>query len=335
MKASVLITTYNHEKVVDQALEGALSQVTDFDFEIVVGEDHSTDSTRSVICKYRDRFGDRIRPLFRGQNLGLMRNLPESFLACRGEYVACLDGDDYWTNPHKLQRQVEFLDAHPDYSICFHNALMVWDDGSHDPTLHSPPGRKPTYSLGELLTHDFISTSAAVVRNHLVRQFPNWYGTLPVPDWPFFVLHAMHGKIGYLDADWAVYRQHPAGIYCRLAEEKRMEQNVSIVRIFRNVLGPEWQGPLTQAIHSRCLNLALYYQQHGERAKARQFARMAMEERLPGLLPSCRTAAKVFAYMHVPALPRLAKRYRAARRKGKTLSKPGHPDQGGQAATDR
>lgn len=334
MKASVLISTYNQEKVIGQAIEGALSQTTDFDFEIVIGEDCSTDSTRAVIGGYRDRYPDRIRPLFREHNLGLMRNLPESFLACRGEYVACLDGDDYWTSPHKLQRQVEFLDAHRDYSICFHNALMVWDDGSQGPTLHSPPGRRPTYRLGELLMHDFISTSAAMVRNHLVREFPIWFATLPVPDWPFFVLHAMHGKIGYLDEDWAVYRQHPAGMYCRLAEEKRMEQNIGITRTFRDVMGPEWRGPLTEAVHSRCLSLALYYQRHGDKAKAAKFARMAVQERAPRLLRSCRTALKVFAYMHVPALPGLVVRCRA-RARGGASGESTRPDREGQAAIDR
>jgi len=314
MKASVLITTYNQEKVIGQAIEGALAQVTSFDYEIVVAEDCSTDRTRSILCEYRDRFPDRVRPLLREENLGLMRNFPRAFLECRGDYVACLDGDDYWTGSSKLQRQVDFLDAHPDYSICFHNALMVWDDGSQGPTLHSPPGRRATYYLNELLRHDFISTSAAVVRNHLVRDFPDWYETLPVPDWPFFVLHAMHGKIGYLDEDWTVYRQHPAGMYCRLANEKRMEQNIGIVRTFRDVLGPEYRPLLADAIHARCLSLALYYRKQGNKSLARKFAQMSIREAGTDGLGSCRVAAKVFAYMHVPALFGLVARRRAARR---------------------
>jgi len=313
MKASILIVTYNQQDLIGQAIESALSQVTDFDTEIVVADDCSTDRTRSVARGYRDRFPDRVRVLIRDRNLGLMGNLPQAFLECRGDYVACLDGDDYWTAPEKLQRQVDFLDAHPDYSICFHNALMVWDDGSQGPTLHSPPGRRATYCLNELLKQDFISTSAAVVRNHLVRDFPDWYGTLPVPDWPFFVLHAMHGKIGYLDEDWTVYRQHPAGMYCRLANEKRMEQNIGIVRTFRDVLGPEYRPLLTDAIHARCLSLALYYRKRGNKSLAREFARMSIREAGTDGLKSCRAAAKVFAYMHVPALFRLVARCRAVR----------------------
>ncbi len=314
MKASVLITTYNQEKVIGQAIEGALAQVTSFDYEIVVAEDCSTDRTRSIICEYRDRFPDRIRPLLREQNLGLMRNFPRAFLECRGDYVACLDGDDYWTGSNKLQRQVDFLDTHQDHSICFHNALMVWDDGSKGPTLHSPPGRRATYYLNELLRHDFITTSAAVVRNHLVRDFPDWYETLPVPDWPFFVLHAMHGKIGYLDEDWTVYRQHPAGMYCRLANEKRMEQNIGIVRRFRDVLGPEYGPLLTDALHARCLSLALYYRKRGNKSLAREFARMSIREAGTDGPGSYRVAAKVLAYMHVPALFGLMARCRAALR---------------------
>ncbi len=104
-----------------------------------------------------------------------------------------------------------------------------------------------------------------------------------------------------------------------------MEQNVGIVRTFRDVLGPEWRGPLTQAIHSRCLHLALHYQRHGNKSKARQFARMAVRESAPGLLRSYRTAVKVFAYMHVPALPRLVKRYRGAV-KARPHAEPAHQD---------
>jgi glycosyltransferase involved in cell wall biosynthesis len=312
MKASVLIPTYNQERVIGQAIESALSQVTNFAYEVVVAEDGSTDGTRSVACRYRDRFPDRVRVLMRERNLGLMGNLPQAFLECRGDYVACLDGDDYWTSPEKLQRQVDFLDAHPDYSISFHNARMVWEDDSREPILHSPPGRRPTYHLEELLTHDFISTSTAVVRNHLVREFPTWYARLPVPDWPFFVLHAMHGKIGYLDENWSVYRQHPAGVYCRLADEKRMEQGAEVVRLFRDSLGPEWRHRLTAATHSRYLRLALYHRRKGNKSRAREFARMATREGDTGLLRSCRTVLKVAAYLHVPALADVVVRCRAA-----------------------
>lgn len=316
MKASVLIVTYNQEKVIGQAIESVLTQVTDFDYEIVIAEDCSTDRTRAIVCDYRDRFPNRIRVLLREQNLGLMGNLPQSFLACHGQYVACLDGDDYWTSPRKLQRQVDYLDAHPDCSICFHNALMVWDDAAQPPVLHAPPGHHPTYTLDELLTHDFVSTSSAVVRNHLVMEFPNWFGDLPVPDWPFFVLHAMHGKIGYLDEDWSVYRQGPAGAYCRLAQEKRMEQNIGIIRVYRDALEPRWRPLLTNALHSRCLKLALYYRQLGNRQRAREFARRAVHESSTGLLRTARTALKVFAYMHVPGLADLIAHHRS----------PGHPE---------
>jgi glycosyltransferase involved in cell wall biosynthesis len=332
MKASVLITTYNQEDLIGQAIESALAQVTDFDYEIVIGEDCSTDQTRSVVRSYGERYPDRIRPLFREKNLGLMANFPQSFLACRGEYVACLDGDDYWTFPHKLQRQVDFLDAHPDYSICFHNALMVWEDGSQAPTLHSPPGRRSTYRIEELLPHDFISTSAAVVRRRAIEAFPSWYATMPVPDWPFFVLHALRGKIGYLDEEWSVYRQHDRGMYCRLADEKRMEQNIRIEQIFRDALGPEWQSLLSGAIHSRCLMLALHYRDHGEMDRAKTFARMSVREAGRGLPGSWRLALKVFAYMHFPALPRLMSQ-RRARTDGRSSGEPAAPPETHQLAS--
>ncbi len=311
MKVSVLITTYNHEKIIAQAIESVLAQATGFEYEIVIGEDCSTDRTRSICRTYQDRYPHRIRLLCREENLGLMENFPRTFLACHGQYVACLDGDDYWTSPDKLQRQADYLDAHPDCSLCFHNAMMVWEDGSQGPVVHAPPGRRSTYYVQELFKHDFISTaSVAMVRNHLVREFPDWYDTLPVPDWPFFILHGLHGKMGYLDETWSVYRQHSGGMYSRLPEEKQMEQNIGIVRTFREVLGPEWKGVLADALHSRCLTLALYYRRHGDRSRASEFARLASRESRAGWLGALYTRAKVSAYMHVPALAVLVRQCR-------------------------
>jgi len=301
-KASVAIFAYNHAKFVEEAIASVLAQQTDFDFEVVIGEDCSTDGTRAIVRRYRDKFPNRIRLLLNETNLGDFGNFAHTVSACRGEYMAILDGDDYWTCSQKLQRQVDFLDAHPDYSICFHNAMMIWDDGSHPPTLHSPPTRRPTYDLEELLVHDFISTGSVVVRRGLVKTFPDWWWRAPFFDWPFLVLHAMHGKIGYLDECWSTYRQHPAGIYSRLSHGKRMEENLQAVRLYRDVMDPDYEELLTRSVSSRCLMLALHYQKAGNRTLSDEYAKIAVQEGDRRWLRRWRNRLKVYTYMRAPSL---------------------------------
>ena len=142
IKLSVIFITYNHERYVERALRSVLSQVTDFPFEVVIGEDCSTDATREiierVIKEYSDYSGeeemiwskDRIRFVPREHNTGRPTlNVYETTKLCRGEYLAYLEGDDYWTDDHKLQKQVDFLEAHSAYIACTHSCVMVDENG--------------------------------------------------------------------------------------------------------------------------------------------------------------------------------------------------------------
>ena len=125
MKVSVCIITYNHARFIGQALESALMQKTNFDYEIVIGEDCSTDNTGLICKKYAEMYPDKIRLLQNDKNLGVIENFKRTLYACKGEYVALLEGDDYWTDELKLQKQVDFLESNRDYAIVFHNAEIL------------------------------------------------------------------------------------------------------------------------------------------------------------------------------------------------------------------
>src|SRR5262249_20631667 len=125
VKLSVAMITYNHERFIAQALQSALDQRTNFPCEILVADDHSTDSTPAIIADFHRRYPDKIVPQIRQRNMGGSRNTELLIAACRGQYVAMLEGDDYWTDKNKLQRQVDFLDSHPDYVICCHRQQVL------------------------------------------------------------------------------------------------------------------------------------------------------------------------------------------------------------------
>lgn len=116
---SVVTITYNHEPWIARTIEGVLSQKVDFPLEMVIAEDCSTDGTRAVCERYAEAHPDIIRLLPSERNLGIIPNERRAMAAARGKYIAFCEGDDYWTEPSKLQRQVDFLESHPDYSVCF------------------------------------------------------------------------------------------------------------------------------------------------------------------------------------------------------------------------
>ena len=127
---SVLLITYNHEAYIRQCLDSVLSQRVDFDYEIVVGEDCSTDRTRDILNEYKSAHPDKIRLLYRSRNFGRPTlNVYETAGSCRGRYVATLEGDDYWTDEYKLQKAVDFLESNPSYSGCANPAILVGEDG--------------------------------------------------------------------------------------------------------------------------------------------------------------------------------------------------------------
>src|SRR5256885_7265379 len=166
MKVSVLVTTYNHERYVAQALDSVLMQKTDFEYEINIGEDCSIDRTRSIALDFQRRNPGKIRLLLPAENLGNGANriFARSFELARGKYIAILDGDDYWTSPVKLQKQVDFLDAHPECALCFHNATVIHADGNQAPWNWTPDDQKEISTLEDIWLGNFIATCSTMFR---------------------------------------------------------------------------------------------------------------------------------------------------------------------------
>ena len=210
-RASVCMITYNHEKYIAQAIESVLMQKTDFDFEVVIGEDGSADGTADIVRRMAERCRPRIRPLLRDRNLGAQRNFVDVLQHCRGDYVAVLEGDDYWTDPHKLQKQVDFLETHPDFVMCCHDAEMSCE-GVVD---RSSPFKKdfPQVStFDDIWRKFFIPTPSLVFRNRVIREFPEWYCRVRSGDRALELMLAHSGKCYYMFEKMAMKRRHPGGI---------------------------------------------------------------------------------------------------------------------------
>lgn len=202
-------------------LDGALMQQTTFPFEIVIGDDASTDSTQKIIQEYINKNPGRIRAFLHSENQGPSEpkefagrnNVLQLLKACKGEYVAMCEGDDYWTDPFKLQKQVDFLESHPEYAICHHNVEVIYEDGtaSH---LFNKSDQKLTSTIEDILEDKwFMATASWLYRNYfLTYDFANWHATAAAGDWAVIIQLASHGKIGYLPETMGVYRKHSAGL---------------------------------------------------------------------------------------------------------------------------
>lgn len=218
-KVSILCITYNHEKYIKQALDGFVMQKTKFPFVAIIGDDCSSDETTKIIAEYASKYPNIIKPIFHEKNVGIEENFLTICEYCNSEYVAVCEGDDYWTDPLKLQKQIDYLDAHPECSICFH-PVKVTIEGAPDLDSFFPTSEmrehKEILELNDLAKQNFIQTNSCVYRwafgkDQKVREvFPK--NIIP-GDWYMHLLHAKRGKIGFIDEVMAVYRRHAGGVW--------------------------------------------------------------------------------------------------------------------------
>ena len=272
VKVSVAMVTYNHEPFIAQAIESVLMQQTEFGVDLIIGEDCSTDGTREIVTEYARRHPERIRPLWHEHNVGAQANFVAVLNACRGQYIAALEGDDYWTDPRKLQRQVDFLEAHPECALCFHKAVVVAQDDIHLPRFKPQNSMKTIIDLDYLLGEaNFAPTCSVMLRNGLVTRYPEWFYTLPVGDWALLVLNAQFGKIGYLDEVMSVYRSHSEGVFSRQTPIQKHLSLLTAREIVGSHVSPQHQRRIAVGISRIYLGLSAAYADEGEIPTARKY----------------------------------------------------------------
>ncbi len=247
MKVSVLMVTYNQAEYIAQAIESVLMQETDFEVELVIGDDCSTDHTREILLDLQTKNPNKIKLLQSERNLGVNKNIARTLQACTGQYLAILDGDDYWLSPHKLQVQVDYLDNHQELTVCFHNALIVSKEGN---VLResAKPDQKPISTLEDIIQRNFIVSCTVMYRNGLVHSFPDWWHNILSADWTLHIFHAQHGDIGYIPEIMAAYRFNPQGIWSRLQFEDKLEMGLRFYTQMNSYLNYQYNSIIQPAL---------------------------------------------------------------------------------------
>lgn len=209
---SVCVMSYNLEKYIAEALDSILMQKVNFKYNIVVGDDCSTDKTRQILQKYLKKYPDTFTLLLHEKNLGIVANFAATLKACHGKYIALLDGDDYWTDPLKLQKQVDFLESNKEYSMVFHDIEL--HDQTPNGVIVKPFNLEKNnreYTYDEITNTWLVGTcSVLCINNEQYRYIENnlWF---PVQALQLYLCCASKGKIYYLSETMSVYRRLLSG----------------------------------------------------------------------------------------------------------------------------
>ena len=304
--------TYNHARYIVQAVESVLAQVTDFPFEIVLGDDLSTDGTRELVKDLAAKHPGRIRLLLHEKNLGHCGklNLVATIRICVGRYVALLEGDDFWNDPRKLQRQVDYLEAHPEYSGSAHEVWALRKSGDVDRYPRHYPG-EVRLELRDILAHGFPLTSSIMYRRDVFGDFPDWYFEMQMGDWPLAVLCMEVAPFAYLRGEpSSTYRVHDTSYWNSQPLVRRTLEEIKAYSAFRRFLGGRHTDLIDRELNLRELYLSVGHDEEGDvrkaRAAFRRFLRGYPRHRPIGPRPVLRLAFK----LAVPQAFKIAKRIR-------------------------
>lgn len=227
---SINCITYNHEKYIKEALEGFLMQKTNFKFEILIHDDASTDNTANIIKKYEKKYPKIIKPIYQNENQyskGIKINFEFNYKRSKGKYIALCEGDDYWTDPYKLQKQVDFLETHKEFSMCFHSVEKIDEDGNilNYKLWPNNTRTKKISTLTDILKSNYPATASIVCRNNLINynDYVNLSKNLFFGDWVFHILNAKKGPIYFINENMGVYRITSKGVTKSTDTLKKLE----------------------------------------------------------------------------------------------------------------
>lgn len=210
---SIICISYNQEKYIRQTLEGFFKQKVNFAYEIIVHDDASTDGTQKIIQEFIDQNPKVFRPILQTENQYSktgVQFLTDMYKMAKGKYIAVCEGDDFWTDPTKLQQQVDFLEKNEDYAMVFHPVKIMFEDGEEPDSIFPKTSRQSYFTLENLLKTNYIHTNSMLYRRQEYQDVNA--AAMPI-DWYFHLYHAQFGKIGFINKTMSVYRKHREGIW--------------------------------------------------------------------------------------------------------------------------
>ena len=249
-KVSIVCTVYKHEAYLRKCFEGFLMQKTSFPFEVLVNDDCSPDGSATIMHEYEKRYDGMFRCIYQRENQysqGIKPWWEVLFPLAKGAFIAICEGDDYWIDPYKLQKQVDFMDSHPEFVACFHNARVLRKDGV---SLFNALDECHYPSTEDIIKRRwFIATPTLFFRN-VLTDYPSWRGEVVNEDFLLELLLARQGRFYYMDDVMAVYRQDGMGMSAALNRNRvRMaEQLIDLLERAKTYYGGSFVCAFDEAI---------------------------------------------------------------------------------------
>lgn len=212
---SIGCIAYNHEPYIEDALRGFLIQETDFPFEIIIHDDASTDKTTEIIRSYATEYPNIIKPIFQSVNQYRQCNFKPGLTtlqACNGDYIALCEGDDYWIDPMKLQKQFEFLEQNNDYSFCFHKVNIYQQNTQRMLRYITNPKENLIHTSKSILMGPMVISTLSIMFRNIIKEWPKCTMSLPFGDKTLEKLLALYGNGYCINEVMAVYRDHSGGV---------------------------------------------------------------------------------------------------------------------------
>lgn len=288
VKVSILCLAFNHERYIQKCIEGIISQKCNFNFELLINDDASTDSTRNIISEYAQKYPNIIRPFFQDENLYSQgKSIRELVFApeIRGEYVAICEGDDYWCVSNKLALQVDFLDSHRDYSAAVHSGKFIREDGHDTGRLFRPYPSDQDVRIEDAILRWLVPTASFVYRADILKNGNPIKGNAPCGDVPLLLLLLLNGKVRYFDQVMSAYRQNSvSSLSARLqiggvdAQIDRISRLISFYQRFDEYSNYRYSLTVQEKCNSLLLDRYLY---SGEKCLLQNESVLNMYRKLP------------------------------------------------------
>lgn len=228
---SVCCLAYNHEQYIRQALDGILMQKTEFPFEVIIHDDASTDHTAGIIREYEEKYPDIIKPIYQEKNQysqGINILKEWLFPRANGKYIAWLECDDFWTDPYKLQRQVSYMETHPECSGTFHAANWLVDEKIVRNDRHFDRECDVTPQQVILGGGEYCASASLCFRTPYALDYPHFREIANVGDYPLQILLALRGKFHYFPQIMSSYRLGHAGSWTAMTREDAEKRYASL-----------------------------------------------------------------------------------------------------------
>lgn len=246
---SICCTAYNHEEYIEDALQGFLIQQTNFAFEIIISDDCSTDNTTKIIKEYVKKYPSIIKPILLDENQYSKGALPiRDFILpeVKGKYIALCEGDDYWTDPAKLQQQVDFLEQNTEYIGCGHNTRFLVNGELTDRLFVSQANKKYSYVFEDFIDSAYLHTTSLVFRydsDHMgqIKQYLGMYSSIKRNDVFMLLVFSKSGPIKYMDKTMSVYRMNDGGIWSGANDEAQLIMFLHGCVDFSYIFGDEYK----------------------------------------------------------------------------------------------